>query len=191
MGVEPRAEMRAEIPAEVRTARLDDAAEIARVHVASWRAAYPGMVPQEILDGLSVERRTERWAELLGDEGPRDIVLVAERDGVVVGFASAGPSIDGGGDAGVDPEETALLHAIYLDESAWGQGIGTALLDATLERLTGHGFGSVTLWVIEANDRARRFYEARGWTTDGSGKQCFGMDISVDVPTIRYRKRLS
>jgi GNAT superfamily N-acetyltransferase len=173
----------------VRPAIVEDAAEIARVHVASWRAAYPGMVPDDVLAGLSVEARSQRWRETLGEnKDPRDVVLVADSAGAVLGFSYAAASVD---DAAADPRNTAVLHAIYLDPRAWGRGVGTALLETTLQDLRGHGFTRATLWVIEANDRARRFYEARGWHPDGQTQACFGMDVRVDVPTLRYARELS
>jgi len=154
--------------------------------VDSWRAAYPGMIPQEILDGLSVEARAARWEEALTAGGPREVNLVAEDGGRIVGFASAGPSSD----EDEDPGTTALLHAIYLDGSAWGHGVGTALLEAVTRRLREIGYEQAALWVIEANERARRFYGARGWTADGKSTECFGMDVRVDAPTLRYRRAL-
>jgi hypothetical protein len=44
------------------------------------------------------------------------------------------------------------------------------------------------LWVLEDNPRARRFYEAGGWSTDGTIRpiEIFG----IDVPEIRYTKTL-
>jgi GNAT superfamily N-acetyltransferase len=174
----------------VRRAALADAEAIARVHVASWRAAYPGMIPQDVLDGLSVEQRTQRWAELLADisngRSQRDVLFV-NADDVVRGFSYAAPSDD---DDASDAGNTALLHAIYLDQSAWGTGLGAALLEATINDLRSRSFTHATLWVIEANERARRFYEAHGWYADGSSKTCFGMDVSVDVPTLRYARAL-
>ena len=44
--------------AHVREATVADSAGIARVRIETWRAAYRGLVPQEVLDRLSVERET-------------------------------------------------------------------------------------------------------------------------------------
>jgi hypothetical protein len=45
----------------VRRARLQDAAAIARVHVDAWRSTYRGIVPDEHLDGMSYERSKRNW----------------------------------------------------------------------------------------------------------------------------------
>lgn len=155
------------------------------------------MIPQDVLDGLSVEGRTARWTEVLCEiedgRSPRDVLFV-NAEGPVRGFAYASedPGSGGAGDlrAGDEPTSTALLHAIYLHPTAWGTGLGSALLEATVNALRALSFSKATLWVIEANERARRFYEARGWYADGGSKTCFGMDVTVDVPTLSYALKL-
>ena len=49
----------------VRAATPADAAAIAGVHVRSWQAAYRGIVPDEVLDGLSLPDREQRWRSIL------------------------------------------------------------------------------------------------------------------------------
>jgi hypothetical protein len=60
---------------------------------------------------------------------------------------------------------------------------------AALDALAGFGFGEATLWVLDANERARRFYEAGGWSTDGAAK----IDDSHGFPIVevRYRRALA
>lgn len=64
----------------VRPARITDADGIAEVHVRSWQAAYRGLMPQEVLDGLSVAQRAEGWRRILGDPESDSRTLVAERE---------------------------------------------------------------------------------------------------------------
>ena len=130
-----------------------DAAEIARVHVDCWRAAYRGQMPDELLASLSVERRTEFWRRSLeeGDAG----VLVAEVSGTVGGFVSVGPSRDEDG--------IAELYAIYIEPERFGTGLGRALMDAALERMRRLAYQRAMLWVLDGNERAERFYRIAGW----------------------------
>lgn len=60
----------------IRKARLKDAEGIARVHVDSWRTTYRGIIPDDYLNGLSYEQRTELWKNNIGKKG--NYVLVAE-----------------------------------------------------------------------------------------------------------------
>ena len=49
----------------IRPATVDDAAAVAHVHVSSWRSTYRGLMPDAVLDSLSVERRAEFWREVI------------------------------------------------------------------------------------------------------------------------------
>jgi ribosomal protein S18 acetylase RimI-like enzyme len=143
-----------------RDATSGDAAAIAATHVAAWRAAYEGLVPAEFLAGLDADRARDRWARWLGDGGT---VVVVEAAGAVVGFCRYGPSRDA--DRG---QSTGEVVAINVHPASWRQGLGRALLDAALSRLRAAGFAEATLWVLQGNERARRFYEALGGHADGA-----------------------
>lgn len=148
----------------VRAAEPADARPIAVVHVASWQGAYRGLLPDAFLAGLSVDRRQVMWSELLQDAA-QSIHVAEETDESVIGFASHGASRDE--DA---PPDTGELGAIYLHPDHWRHGYGTALLAAVLEGSRNRGFKRLTLWVLESNERARRFYEGAGFVVDGSEK---------------------
>ena len=76
----------------VRLARADDADEIGRIQVESWRAAYTGLMPQEVVDGFDVASRQTTWREWLGaPPRARSATFVVEDAGEVVGFAGVGP----------------------------------------------------------------------------------------------------
>ena len=147
-----------------RTAHSDDVRGIAEVHVRSWQAAYRGQVPDSYLEGLSVAKRELVWIEILKDQMRG--VLVAEDEARIVGFSSFGPVRD--------KEENRLLtgeiYSIYVLEEFWDLGIGRTLMENSLTALEGDGFGSVKVWVLETNQRARSFYEKFGFKTDGLRK---------------------
>ncbi len=160
----------------VRDARADDAEAIAGVHVAAWQEAYKHVFPRDALASLSVEERTAQWHEWLK---PSEItVLVAEQGGEVCAFASAGQSRD--------EESAAELYAIYVDPPIWGSGMGRALLLEIEGRLRDTGFGQATLWVLQDNPRARRFYETAGWCAETTRSKII---LGLEIVEIRYRKR--
>ena len=82
--------------ARIRAATPEDARPVAEVHVTSWRHTYRGLVPDDYLDRLSVDDRESMWLGAFADPDPKSGALVAENGGLVVGFASFGPSRDEG-----------------------------------------------------------------------------------------------
>lgn len=164
-----------------RSVELGDAAAVARVHVSAWRAAYAEHMPADYLASLDPDAFRSRWEQ--GIQAGRTSSLI-ERDGQVAGFAMYG----GSRDADALPS-TGELFAINLDPSYWRMGLGRALLAVTVSRLREAGFIDATLWVLHGNDRARRFYEALGWSADGAEKRD-PITPSVIVHEVRYRRAL-
>jgi ribosomal protein S18 acetylase RimI-like enzyme len=169
----------------IRAATAADADAIALVHVRSWQGAYQGLMPQEHLDQLDVAQRAQRWSRGLTSADPfRDATLVTVTGEQVIGFASVGAARD----PDADPGDTGEVYAIYLLPEAWGQGLGRDLMTAALARLADLGYQVATLWVLEGNARARRFYEAAGFTTDGAEQT--DDTRGFPVPEVRYRRTL-
>ena len=166
----------------IRQARLDDATDIACIHVETWRDTYAGIVPANYLDRLSIEQRQNRWTAILTRSTDKTIVLTdtSER---VVGWASYGPSRDDDGNGHGE------LYALYLTSTDWGKGYGRQLILAVENRLTELGFANFTLWVLEQNARARRFYKRAGYQYDGSRKTI--VIDEADLFELRYAKNRS
>ena len=78
----------------VRPATVAHAAAMGQLVVRAWQAAYRGQMPDDYLNGLRAEDRAAYWDGVLRREDRRGVILVAERDGEVVGFAAAGLSPD-------------------------------------------------------------------------------------------------
>ena len=163
----------------VRPATADDAVGIARVQERGWQRAYRHVFPVEELDrGGFIQ--PGRWRERLERPPAGWATFVAEHDGSVVGFASVGPSRDERG--------IGELYAIYVDPDDWSTGTGRALIERAEAQLCSE-YAEVTLWVLEDNPRARRFYERAGWSLDGGRKA--ESRWGVRAPEVRYRKRLA
>jgi ribosomal protein S18 acetylase RimI-like enzyme len=161
----------------IREATTADIDAIAATHVEAWRAAYPGLVPQPFLDAISVDRRRDQWKEHFLD--PTMSALVVEDELGVAGFASYGPT-----EQPVEGSTTGEVQGIYLLPRVIGMGVGRDLLARATRGLTQNGYERAVLWVLEANTRARRFYEAAGWRWDGTVDQhAFGEETR---PVVRY-----
>lgn len=140
----------------VERAKPDDAAGIAAVHVAVWRTAYPGVVPDHTLTGLSPDGLAGRYeAAIRGGAG----VLVARSPGntptPVVGFATASRSRPGPKLA--DGE----VETLYVLDDWRERGIGRSLLQESARSLAELSCRSLFLWVL-ADNPSRWFYEHLG-----------------------------
>ena len=166
---------------EIRALTESDIDVLAQVHVRTWRSAYAGIVPAEVLDALDpavwAERRRSRPAI------PGAQTLVADDDGTVVGFASFGPSRQ-------EESTAAELYAIYIDPDRQHRGTGELLFTAARAELTTAGFLRLQLWVFEENHPARRFYERMGMAPDGERDHYTPPGSTVELPEIRYAVRL-
>ncbi len=153
----------------IRPATDDDAAALAAVHVRTWQGAYAGILPDGYLAALDPIARREPWRQRLAGRIPPSETFVAERDGTIVGFVSVGP-FRAGNDARNPPGDNPAageVYAIYVDPDAWSTGAGRALMATAVTHLSGAGFRTIRLWVLERNARARRFYEVAGFRPDG------------------------
>lgn len=169
----------------IRSAKTEDAEAVSLVHVRSWQSAYRGLIGDEVLNGLdaTLERRNAYWERLLADDDVGHVHLVAEQEGQVVAFLSAGPARDD--DLGGRPAEIPVIYAL---EEVWGQGLGAGLMNEAYRRLSALGYTQVALWVLDTNERARAFYEKGGFLADGSTKvdEINGAEISE----VRYVRPL-
>lgn len=166
----------------VRPAVPDDARAIAQAHLASWRAAYSGLIPEEVLDGLDEVDLAHGWARRIDTPEPAGAsVLLLEEEGVVRGYCHLGPSRD---TESILTGGTAEIYGFYLHPTFWGRGIGGVLMETALTWLGRQGYQFVTLNVLEGNERARLFYERKGWIVDKEAAPWYG------AAQVRYRKEL-
>lgn len=147
---------------------------MAKIHVACWKEAYAGLMPDVVLANLSVANRATRWQGILSqpEHFNRTTAFVAERDGAPVGFGSCGdqrtPALNEQG-------FTSEVSAIYVLRSTQGCGVGSALMAAMAQTLLERDHRAASLWVLRENAPGRHFYQRLGGevisqkqeTTDG------------------------
>lgn len=135
----------------------------------TWRATYRGIVADPVLDSLDADELTPLWLDRIDDPDHRLWVFV--RDETIRGYCRAGPIT----------ASTGEVFGLYVHPEEWGDGAGQALFRHALADLTARGLSRAVLWVVEANARARRFYEKEGFAFDGArGRPFYG------APQVRY-----
>ncbi|MBG0559911.1 GNAT family N-acetyltransferase [Actinoplanes aureus] len=174
----------------VRPARPEDAPEIARIQLTTWRTAYRRMFPAHVLANLDEAYLARGWTEAItAAPSARHRVLIAVEQGEnashVVGFAASGPADE----LALAPEEQPLPDDVaavtdLLIEPRWGRrGHGSRLLAAAVDNWRDDGFRTAVAWVYEADDVMRKFLGSTGWEPDGAGR---ALDVDdLLVPQLR------
>jgi GNAT superfamily N-acetyltransferase len=154
--------------ASVRPAFPDDAAEIARVQVVTWRTAYRSVLPPATLDDWDSEAATASWrTAITAPPTPGHGVLAALERNTVVGFAAYGPAELTAGEATHPAGPTAELSTLLV-EPRWGRrGHGSRLLAAVSDLVRATGTARMQVWLLEDDQVSQGFYESAGWAPDG------------------------
>jgi GNAT superfamily N-acetyltransferase len=179
----------------VRPARVNDAAEIARVQLSTWRTAYRTLLPRAILDGLDEAWMADQWREAItAPPSPRHRVLIAIEqadEDYVAGFTATGPADS---DA-LAPEEKPLPDDVvavtdFLVEPRWGRrGHGSRLLAASVDLWRADGFATAVAWSYEKDAATRKFLTSAGWEPDGITR---ALDVDdLLVPQLRLHASLA
>jgi GNAT superfamily N-acetyltransferase len=129
-----------------RHAGLADLDVLFAIQKESAVAGFANVFPQELYPFPEDEIRETLRSQL------EDIGTIVLLDDDRRGFALAG---------------AGWLHRLYVVPSAWAAGVGAALHDDALAALREQGSRTASLWCLAGNDRARRFYERRGWHLNG------------------------
>ncbi|WP_250001673.1 GNAT family N-acetyltransferase [Actinoplanes sp. M2I2] len=179
----------------VRPARPGDAAEIARIQLATWRTAYRRMFPAHVLASLDEAYLARGWTEAI-EQPPteRHRVLIAveqtESSSFTVGFAAAGPADE----QALAPEEPALPETVaavtdLLVEPRWNRrGHGSRLLSAAVAHWREDGFTYAVAWAYEQDKAMQKFLASAGWEPDGAGR---ALDVDdMLVPQLRLHVAL-
>ena len=173
-----------------------DAEGLAEVLCRALQAAYLGttepddapasrqrlavLSPAELLDGAR---------NVLAGSDPSDWTIVAELDGVVVGFQRLRTH-----PVGSAPDEGEIA-SLYVDPTAWSAGSGGRLLEEGLRQLAARGCGWAWLWVAAENERAQRFYAKHGFAPDGAENTAlldpWGVDLGFDLDLVRLARGLT
>lgn len=143
----------------IRPAEARDLPALGRLGAALMRAHYAFDRDRFLAPGLHPEEGYGRF--LASQHGDDVAVLVAERDGRVVGYVYAG----------VEPRSwkelrdvAGFIHDVVVDETARGSGVGARLVEAAAEWLVvARGVPRVMLWTAQQNASAQRLFERLGF----------------------------
>ena len=182
----------------IRPASPEDCATIAVIRAQSWQAAYDGIIPAGILASMTSQQsitrhrdrlRQQMWKRNLLAEAVAPDAAGSGQGARAVGFASFGPERGADGETGPPPgagpagPARAELYAIYVVPGMWSAGAGRALMAAVAADARSSRYAGMSLWVLEENSRARRFYERAGFAVTGERQV---LESLGSVTEIRY-----
>ncbi len=165
----------------IRYANVNDAKILGEIHSRSWKVAYKGIVPDKILENITVQKRQKYFEEALANGWEEDAIISKNNEDV--GFICIGGCRD--------TDKTSIcgeIWGIYLLPEYWNMGIGSELTNWGINELKKRNYNQVTLWVLEKNINARKFYEKLGFRHDGTVKE---ITIGEKLNEYRYEKTIS
>lgn len=131
------------------------------VHYRSWVETYTGLMDERYLAKHTLERCVQ-----IAKKHPEHTIIALDEN-TVVGFAAYNPSSD-------NQEDTGEVYAIYVLKAYQKRGIGKALMNECIRRLSGYQF--VTVWVLSSNQPSIDWYQRYGFVMDGKTKRVNAMD---------------
>ncbi len=132
----------------IRQASVEDIRLIAHLYVSNHKATYKGLVSDDYLNNLTVEKASERWKDYLSDEKNRMWVACEENE--LLGFVASMPDSTS--------EKIWYLDSLHICPEARGKGIGTALIKKVGEYALGNGYDKMSVCVVKGNEKAKQLY---------------------------------
>lgn len=152
---------------QIRRAKIGDEKALARIQTESWRAAFAGIVPAELLaQCTSLERAGKMYARLLSERRGNGYILELDGKAHCIAWWDTAKSEDMPG--------AAELRCIHSLPDNWRRGYGSRMMERVLADVKAAGYTKILLWVFTDNVRAIRFYEAQGFTFGGRKQPAFG-----------------
>jgi ribosomal protein S18 acetylase RimI-like enzyme len=148
----------------IRSADAGDVDAIRGIAHCSWERDYPGIANRETIDDRVEEwYGNDRMRSAVADPGT--VVLVADAGDEVVGFAHAAVSTE---------TWTGSILRLYVDPDRRGEGVGSELLDATIDELRDRDCERIEAMVLADNEPGNEFYRAAGFERVATGETVIG-----------------
>lgn len=166
---------------QVFRATKEHAKDMGSIHSISWKKAYKDIIPDEIIDGFTPEKRVAIFSDVLTTR-PEEYYLF-KVDGIAAGIASLSKSHEDNGSNSIGE-----IYSIYFHPDFWGTPATQKGLEFCIERLKSLGYKHITIWVLKNNKRARRFYEKNGFVIDDGFEE--KIQLGNTLTEIRYSKKV-
>ena len=152
---------------EIRRVKDGDEKHLAYIQTESWKAAFKGIVPDELLAKCTeIGHATEMYRRLLENHKGNGYILELDGTPHCIAWWDATREKDMDGFA-----ELICIHSLKAN---WHQGYGGVMLERVLADVKNAGYSKIMLWVFDNNVRAIKFYEAHGFAASGRKQPALG-----------------
>ncbi|KAF7721463.1 hypothetical protein EC973_004665 [Apophysomyces ossiformis] len=165
----------------LRPAVIGDARLLGKIHAASWKFAYKGILPDIYLENEIDNDRAAHWelkmSKLQQEKRMAMIAEIKEPNGehVTIGFVCA--------EWPKDSPWGALLDNLHVLPEYQGLGVGKLMMQAVIQWAKQQGVSQLYLYVLKDNNKAIRIYERYGWQFSGQEIHNLG---GKDLNCLRY-----
>lgn len=158
----------------IREALIDDAFQISKVHIDSWKVTYENLLPDAILQTLSYDNSRNLWTKILTSPLTNANVYVAQFNKKIVGFCSVEAL-----------QAKGYIHALYILPKYQRLRIGSRLLLEAVDFFTAMNCQSIELGVLPGNS-SMGFYQKLGGE-DAEMKPLYISDYKTEEQIIRWK----
>lgn len=139
----------------IRQATENDAKEIAEIIVSGWQTAYRGIIANEFLDNMSVEKMTKNWEQNIKTQDENNKICVYEDENNVLAVIRFGKADN-------LQSKNGEIHVLYVKPEIKRNGIGTKLVEYAKEKLIKQGYKKMEIWCAKENKPSIEFYIKMG-----------------------------
>ncbi len=136
----------------IRPATVKDIENISVLYVKNHKTTYKGLVSEDYLSSLTVEKAKEKWSSYLEDAKSR--MWVAYDECAFLGFVASIPD--------ATSDEIWYLDSLHICEAVRGKGTGTSLIKTVGQYALTSGYGKMSVCVVKGNDSAKKLYMKLG-----------------------------
>ena len=136
----------------IRNATVSDICSIAELYVSNHKSTYKGLVSEDYLNNLTIEKAKEKWSSYLEETKSR--MWVAYDECAFLGFVASIPD--------ATSDEIWYLDSLHICEPARGKGTGSSLIKTVGQYALARGYGKMSVCVVKGNDSAKKLYMKLG-----------------------------
>lgn len=133
----------------IEKASKEDASVLAELKINIWKEVYKNILPEQYLDNLSKEKKTQKYLKELEDDSFINIFLIKTNASSIIGTLRIKYYYNSN-------KKYASIEDLYLIPSYHVKGYGGAALKFAVDEARSQHCNFLTAWIVENNKTARK-----------------------------------